>query len=513
MSKSARTRHFNNGIKNRPFYPAIGVDQSKNALFSETVFSAAGCRVHMIGIGGCGMCGAAAVLLRGGAVVSGSDRSESAVLKRLADQGATIHIGQSADNVPADCDLVVCSAAIKESNPELQAARRHGLRVIKYSELLGLLMSQRSGIAVAGTHGKSTTTAMITYVLRTAGLDPSFVIGADVEQLGSGSGVGDGEHFVVEACEYARSYLDLRPRFATILNVDEDHLDYYKNLNEIIESFRSFASMVPHDGLLVVNGEDDKALETVTGLNVNFETFGLDGEVDWEAEILDTEYGCSRFRVLYRGQTLTEIKLSIPGKHNVANALAAMAICYHCGVEPETSAQALGAFRGAQRRLTFYGRVDGVSIVDDYAHHPTEIKATLRAARDFYKPGKMYVVFQPHQHSRTRFLLNDFAKSFGVADEVIVPDIYFVRDSETERDLVDAKDLVERIHGRGSDARYEPEFTNIVSQLCREVQPGDLVLTMGAGNVWQVAVELLKCLSRARGKEETLLASSGDVAV
>ena len=500
MSQGARTRRRSgSGVKAGPLYPAVGVDKGLGPVVGDGVFSPAGCRIHMIGVGGCGMRGAAEVLLRAGAILSGSDRCDSEQLAGLANQGADIRIGQSADNLPEACDLVVHSAAINEANPELTAARDRGLTVVKYSELLGLLMSRKVGVAIAGTHGKSTTTAMVAYVLRAAGLDPSFVIGAGVEQLGGGSGVGEGDHFVVEACEYDRSFLNLRPRFATVLNVDEDHLDYYSGLPEIIEAFRAFGSLVPPDGAVIVNGEDRDAMRAVEGLGATVETFGFEDRLHWQAEILGAEAGCFRFRVLRRSQPLTEVELSIPGRHNVANALAAMAICFNGGVEPETIARTLGEFRGADRRLTRRGQVAGVTVVDDYAHHPVELQTTLRAARDFYNPRKMFVVFQPHQHSRTRFLLNDFAMSFGAADVVIVPDIYFVRDSESERDLIDARDLVEQIHLGGGDARYEPSFDRIATLLCREVQAGDLVITMGAGDVWQVADALLDCLLLTRG--------------
>lgn len=457
------------------------------------------------------MRGAARVLLRERALVSGSDRNDSGALVELRQHGATIGIGQSVGNLPQSCDLVVRSAAVPDSNPEVLAARQRGIPVIKYSELLGLLMGRKTGIAVAGTHGKSTTTAMITYVLRQAKCDPSFVIGAGVAQLSGGSGVGDGEHFVVEACEYDRSFLNLRPKLATILNVDEDHLDCYRGgLDEIVEAFRAFAGLVPEDGMLVVNGEDRSAVRAVQGLGVPVETFGFEGQFDWRAEVLESRTGCCRFLAHRSGRPFTEVQLSIPGRHHVANALASMAICHHCGIEPEIMAQALGEFRGAHRRLTLRGQVAGVNVVDDYAHHPKEIQVTLRAAREYYQPRRMFVVFQPHQHSRTRFLLNDFATSFGAADVVIVPEIYFVRDSETERDLIDARDLVEQIHLRGGEARYEPDFEKIASQLCREVRTGDLVITMGAGNVWQVADALLRCLSRTRGTEGGRIEFMGD---
>ncbi|HON69309.1 MAG TPA: Mur ligase family protein, partial [Phycisphaerae bacterium] len=296
---------------------------------------------------------------------------------------------------------------------------------------------------------------------------------------------------VVEACEYDRSFHNLRPRIATILNIEEDHLDYYRDLDEIIESFRTFAQLLPADGLLVVNGDDRNAMRAAADIPAEVQTFGFGGAADWQPRILETVQGRFRFEVLFRGQRVAEIMMGIPGRHNVSNALAAMAVFARCGVDLQAAAEAVGRFRGAQRRLTLRGTEAGVHVVDDYAHHPTEIQVTLKAAREFYTPRKMFVVFQPHQHSRTRFLLNDFARSFSAADVVVVPDIYFVRDSESERELVAATDLVNKIHRNGGEARYEPDFGRIVAMLCDEVQPGDLVITMGAGNVWQIADSLL----------------------
>ncbi len=492
MIQGAGTRNASRGTGavNGSSLPSVG----QNA----PTWSPLGRHIHMVGIGGCGMRGAAALLMHGGAVVSGSDRADNGTLMRLKEQGATVHVGQRAANLPEACDLVVHSAAIKASNPELVAARDRGLEIIRYSELLGLLMSRRAGVAVAGTHGKSTTSAMVSYVLREAGLDPSYVIGASVNQLGGSSGVGDGDHFVVESCEFDRSFLNLRPKFATILNIEEDHLDCYADLDAIIESFAAFAALVPADGLLVVNGEDRNAMRAIEGVSCNVETFGFHDEADWKAEILAIENGCSHFKVIREGRDVAQIRLSIPGRHMVADALAAFALCRHCGVEASRAAEFLSTFQGAHRRMTLRGRVAGVTVVDDYGHHPTEIQVTLRAARDYYSPRKMYVVFQPHQHSRTRFLLNDFARSFGSADVVIVPDIYFVRDSESERDEIDATDLVERIHLNGGDARHEKSFAQIATDLCGEVKEGDLVVTMGAGDVYRVADQLLDCLKRTR---------------
>ncbi|NLX23305.1 MAG: UDP-N-acetylmuramate--L-alanine ligase [Phycisphaerae bacterium] len=500
MTQSARTRRLSSGKLNaEALYPPVGAGDAAIPAAGPLTCPGSGSRVHMVGVGGCGMRGAAAVLLRRGVRVSGSDLSDSAELGALRAAGGEIHIGQGAENVPADCDLVVCSAAVKDVNPEVVAARERGCAVVKYSQLLGLLMADRLGVGVAGTHGKSTTTAMTAFVLRQASMDPCFVIGAQVEQLGGGSGVGDGPHFVVEACEYDRSFLNLHPRYAAILNIEEDHLDYYKDLDEIIGAFQAFAGLVPESGVLVVNGEDGHALRAVRRAVARVETFGLSSDVNWRAELQGTVRGCWRFTVLRDGKPLTDVQLAIPGKHQVSNALAAMALCLHGGVEPETIAKALGDFKGAYRRLTWRGCVHGVNVVDDYAHHPTELQVTIRAAREYYRPRKMFVVFQPHQHSRTRFLLDDFAHSFQDADVVVVPDIYFVRDSQAERELVDAEDLVRRIGENGRDARYEGGFGQIVSQLCGEVEPGDLVVTMGAGDVWRVADGLLDCLTKRYG--------------
>ena len=508
MSRSAGTRQMNNaaGKKATGLPPVQAHVQRASGCTApgspiglpDIGWTAAGKRVHLIGVGGCGMCGAAAVLRRRAALVSGSDATDSAALMQLAGLGVNVHVGQQATNLPGQCDLVVHSAAIKESNPELRAARERGLRVVKYSQLLGLLMGESEGIAIAGTHGKSTTSAMVSFVLREAGLDPSFVIGAGVEQLGGGSGVGSGQQFVVEACEYDRSYHNLRPRIATILNIEEDHLDYYKDLNEIVESFRAFARLVPPDGLLVVNADNRESMQVAADAACKVETFGFGDDADWRAHILETAHGRCRFEAWHKGQRIVEVVMAIPGRHHVCNAMAAIAVCSRCGVGPEAMAKAIGKFKGAERRLTERGQVAGVTVVDDYAHHPTEIQVTLKAAREFYAPRRMYVVFQPHQHSRTRFLLNDFARSFGSADTVIVPDIYFVRDSESERELIAATDLVKQIHLNGGEARYEPDFPRIVEQLCAEVRQGDLVVTMGAGNVWRVADDLVACLSRTR---------------
>jgi UDP-N-acetylmuramate--alanine ligase len=457
-----------------------------------------GRRIHLIGIGGSGMRALGKILLEGGAIVSGSDRLSGGPVERLRERGASIQIGQCAENLPDLCDLVVHSAAIHEQNPELLAARRRGIEVVKYSQMLGRLMAERVGIAVSGTHGKSTTTAMVAYTLHSAGADPSFVVGAIVPQLGGPSGVGGGRHFVAEACEYDRSFLNLCPRLAAILNIEEDHLDCYEDLAAILEAFRAFASLVPPEGVLIANGDDRKVVEATAGVSCEVETFGLSEGCAWQGSAVRGRRGQYRMTILLKGEEFCRLAVPLPGLHNVYNALAAVGLLHHAGLDGKQLAGLLGSFTGAYRRMTLKGRPGGVTVLDDYAHHPTEIAATLRAIRDVYEPDRLLCVFQPHQHSRTRFLLKDFAKSFALASEVIVPDIYFVRDSEREKDYICSEDLVAQIRLHGGEARYVETFERIVQYLRHRLRPGDLVVTMGAGNIWEVADEVVRRFGEAR---------------
>jgi UDP-N-acetylmuramate--alanine ligase len=415
-------------------------------------------------------------------------------LDRLEARGARITTAQNAESIPADAQLVVASAAIPPDHAELAEARRRGVETLKYAEMLGALMQCREGIAVSGAHGKSTTTAWLAYVLRRAGLDPSFVVGAECEQLGGGSGVGDGPHFLAEACEYDRSFLNLRPRSAAVLNIDEDHLDYYRDLDEIAEAFTEFAAGVPEGGRLVLNGDDPRCRAMIPNVAAGVETFGLGQKNTWRAAEPALDDGFQSFTAVHRDRPLGRVRLGIPGAHNVGNALAVIALARGCGVAWPVIADGLASFRGAKRRLEQRGHHGGVTIVDDYAHHPAEIRATLLAARERFAPQRLWCVFQPHQHSRTRFLLEDFAASFKSADRVIVPDIYFVRDTHDDRQAVCSADLVERIRGEGGHAEYVPRFEAIVEHLTAELAPGDLVITMGAGNIWKIADVLVQRL-------------------
>jgi len=450
-----------------------------------------GRRIHFIGIGGSGMSGLARMLLDSGAVISGSEPRPNAQTMELAGRGVKISRDQIGELLGRDIDLVVRTAAVKDNNPEYQAARRYGLKAIKYAELLGQVMQERFGVAVAGTHGKSTTTAMIAHALLRCGAEPSFVVGGTVPQLGGGSRSGRGKAFVAEACEFDRSFHNLRPRVALITNIEEDHLDCYKDIQEIVESFRTFARLVPVDGLILANGADRRVLQAVNALVTPVQTVSVGGETDWSVRVAGIDQGCYRGDVRFHGKPAGVLRLSVAGEHNLFDATMAVAACAACGIDAALAADALGDFTGVDRRMTEVGRFNGAIVADDYGHHPTEIRTTLTALRQKYSPKRLLCVFQPHQHSRTRFLLDDFARSFAAADETIVPDIYFVRDSEAERQRVSATDLVARINANGQRALHVPKFEDILMHLRQQLEPGDLVVTMGAGNVWEIGRDLV----------------------
>lgn len=465
------------------------------------------------------MSGVAALLLKLGAAVSGSDLAPFDGMGALVGGGARVAIGHREKQLDPDVDLVVISAAIPEANPELVPARGGGIPVLKYAELVGTMMRHfQKGVAIAGTHGKSTTTAMCAYLCRQAGLQPSFLIGARSEQLDGSSGLGTGLHFIVESCEFDRSFLRLVPESAAVLNIEPDHLDCYRDLDEIIEAFSRFCRNVNPDGLLVCNAEDRWVKEATNSAQARIETFGFGDDADWQAICRKSDRGCYAFDVRLGGVTLFSTVLSIPGRHNVANALAAIALAYHAGAEPRSMAKALPAFSGIDRRLTWRGRGRGVNIVDDYAHHPTEVRVTIEAVREGYNPKRTWVVFQPHQHARTQRLMDEFADSFGGADEIIVPDVYAARESSSSEARAAArtdphattepgarihsrndrsaeacsKELVSRIRQSGGRARYLPSLGAIADYLIQHVEEGDLVLTMGAGDVGKVADELVE---------------------
>ncbi|MCC7204576.1 MAG: UDP-N-acetylmuramate--L-alanine ligase [Phycisphaeraceae bacterium] len=458
-------------------------------------------RVHFVGVGGCGMSGLARMAGQAGARCSGSDMSNSSTVADLVAHGIAVNLQQTAASLP-EADLVVISAAIPAMHPEVVEAHKRGIPVLKYAQMLGRLMADRTGIAVAGTHGKSSTTSMLGHVLIQAGLDPSVIVGANCPQIGGGWRLGASDKLVVEACEFDRSFHNYHPKLAAILNIEEDHLDVYPNLEAIVESFRVFAHNVHPEGLLLINHEMPHRLTVTAGLSCRVETIGFAPQADWEVNLdqrsMSSESaGPRRPRAIlhHRGQRVAEWLSPLPGDHMAYNAAAAGILAHQLGASWDAITPALEKFQGLERRMQRIGQrsLTGgeVTVVDDYGHHPTEIDTTLRALRRHYQPQRLICVFQPHQHSRTRFLLDQFAASFSEADIVIVPQIYFVRDSEQERQAVSAADLVDRLRKRGRQALHVHPLAAIVEQLENICRPGDLLVTMGAGDVWKVARDYL----------------------
>lgn len=470
----------------------IGMNSDRvNGGASRRTVGFYGKRVHLIGIGGSGMSGAARLLMQCGATVSGSDLNQFAGAGELTAAGATVHFFHDAGHLRDDIDLVVHSAAIPESNPELAAARMKSLPVIRYAELLGEFTRVRKGVAISGTHGKSTTTALVAHMFREARLDPSFIVGAESAQLGGSSGVGAGKHFVVESCEYARSFLHMTPHSAAILNIEADHLDCYRDIEDIVSAFSAFGQRVSRDGVLVVNYDDRLAKRAARDACCRVETFGFGAGADWHATSMRAQRGRFTFRLMHNGRFFANCGLKLAGRHNASNAIAAAALAHEAGATPSHIVKAMATFEGVRRRMTFRGCGRGVTIVDDYAHHPTEIKATLQAVRSHYAPKRTWVVFQPHQASRTRLLIDEFSQAFEDADFVLVPDIYSVRDTEEDRLAIRSSGLVERLCSSGKASRYLPSFEEVCSHLAENVSAGDVVVTMGAGDVWKVADALV----------------------
>jgi UDP-N-acetylmuramate--alanine ligase len=470
-----------------------------------------GKRFHFIGAGGIGMSGLAKLLISRRATVTGSDQTASGTVEALCRLGADIKIGHSANNLSADTDAVIISAAITEDNPELKLAREKKLKIYKYAEMLGILCSCYEPIAVAGTHGKSTTAGWLVYLLKQAGLDPSFIIGAEITELRSSSGVGEGKYFVAEACEYDRSFLNLRPKITCILNIEADHLDYYKNETEIIEAFGQFARGIKPDGVLIANGQDPNVAEVIRSAFAgrrsyggvgqlpagrHCETFGLDENCNFYAKNLVLNEGLYSFDVYHNGRLLGPARITLPGSHNILNALAVVAMAVGAGLSAQRILELLPSFTGVDRRLMLKDQIGKITILDDYAHHPTEIRASLAAIRQRYQPRRIWCVFQPHQYSRTRFLLDDFAQSFKFADITIVPEIYFVRDSGSAKKQINSQVLVDRIQANGAQAMFIDDFGQICDYLKSNVAAGELVVTMGAGDIWKVADEYIQWLRK-----------------
>lgn len=471
--------------------PVVITSPAESRKESRPASSFAGKRVHFIGVGGVGMSGLARMLLDRQASVTGSEPSPNEQTLQLVQRGARISRSQLGELLCREIDLVVRTAAVPDGNVEFQLARKLGLKTVKYAELLGQVMSERFGVAVAGTHGKSTTTAMIAYALMQCDIDPSFLIGGTVPQLGGGSRSGGSDVFVAEACEYDRSFLALHPKVGVITNIDADHLDCYRDIDDIVDAFRSFAELIPPDGRIVAAAEDRVAHALHPVEHAEIDWCAVETDATWTAKSLGTTNGCHHAQIFHLGQHVATLQLRLAGRHNLSNATLAIAACHACGVDPQRAADALGTFNGVDRRMTLVGVAGGVTVVDDYAHHPTEIRATLEALRDRYQPTRLICVFQPHQASRTRMLMDDFAHAFDHADLTILPEIYYTRDSEADRRSVSSAQLARKVQQAGRDAAFFPTFEGVVEHLRSVARGGDLVVTMGAGNVWEIGRDVL----------------------
>ena len=432
-------------------------------------------RIHFIGIGGSGMCPIAEILM-----------NEGETLDKMKGYGIPVYMGHAAENIKG-AELVVYSAAVKETNPERRAAAEQGIPCIERSVMLGVVTRRyKRSIAVSGTHGKTSTTAMISQILIGSGFSPSAIIGGKLPFIGGNSYVGESDIIVCEACEYVDTFLELNPFISVILNVDADHLDYFKNLDNIKKSFNRFAKQTT--GLLVVNGDDENTLDSVKDVDLEKITFGFGDDCDYRAVNVSADKGVhEQYDLYYRDEKLCQIKLIVPGRHNVYNSLAAAATAHYLGATPSEISENLHKFGGVHRRFEILGTPCGITVADDFAHHPTELKATLNAAMNMgFK--KVWAVFQPHTFSRTAILLDDFADALKIPDVAIISEILPVRETNTYN--ISSRDLGAKVPG----SVCLDTFDEIVDYVCKNANEGDLILTMGGGNVYMCANRILKQL-------------------
>ncbi|WP_051280682.1 UDP-N-acetylmuramate--L-alanine ligase [Anaerovorax odorimutans] len=449
--------------------------------------------IHCIGIGGIGLSAIAEIFLYRGYKVSGSDMKESEITDKLMRKGAQVFLGHREKNIEGT-DLVIYSSAVSQDNPELKGALEKGIKAVSRAEVLGSLMDEyKSSIAVSGTHGKTTTTSMISLILENSQKSPTILVGGNLSEINGNVKVGSSDYFVTEACEYMDSFLKLKPNIEIILNIDSDHLDYFKDIEHIVSSFSKFANLVPKDGMLIAYDANPFVSSIIENLNKNVITFGFNERCDYYAtDIKFNSLGLPEFKVNNRGKELCEIHLSVPGEHNIANAVAAFSCCHYLGIDISNIVSTLESYNGTQRRFDVIGVTkDNIKVVDDYAHHPTEIKATLKAAQNI-PHNNLWCLFQPHTYTRTLALFDDFAESFEAADKIIMTEIYAAREKNIYK--ISAKELVneiKRVYPK-KEVYFFSDFNEIANFVINNAENNDLVITMGAGDIYKVAEIILE---------------------
>ena len=440
---------------------------------------------HLVGIGGVSMSSLAEVLMGMGITVTGSDVCESSNVQALREKGIAVAIGHRAENLAADVEFVVRTAAAHDDNPEILCAKERGLPVFERTEAWGAISQDyRNALCISGTHGKTTTTSMCTHILMAADRDPTVMIGGTLPLLKAGHRVGRGNTIVMEACEYYNSFLSFHPTVAVILNVEADHLDFFKDLEDVKQSFRSFAERIPEMGTVVANYDDANTMETLRGLDRKILTFGLSKEADVYAQNIRYIGASSSFDVYYKGKCFTDVTLNVPGEHNVKNALAATAAAICLGIRPNQVKYGLAGFNGAGRRFEFKGKFNGADVYDDYAHHPGELKVLLDTVEDL-NYQRTVLVFQPHTYSRTKALFEDFVEQLNRPDVLLLAEIFAAREQNTVG--ISSADLAAHVEG----ALFYPDFEQLEEALRYIARPGDIVLTVGAGDVYRVGEDLV----------------------
>ena len=447
--------------------------------------------IHMIGIGGISMSGIAAILQNWGFNVTGSDTSDSEAVQLLLKKGIKVVIGHSLEDI-ATSDVVIYSAAIKQDDPEILEAKRLGIPTIERADFLGeITRCYKDTICISGTHGKTTTTSMVSLCFLEALKDPSIQVGALLKPLNGNYRVGNSEHFIIEACEYVESFLKFSPKAEIILNIDNDHLDYFKTFDNIKNAFIKYVKLLPNDGILITNADDKNCMDLIKYTGAKVYTYGIENQnADFTAKnITFDDDGFPEFDVYYKNEFFVKLQLSVPGRHNVLNALACTALCTEYGIDRKDIAVALERFTGAHRRFEFKGKINGASSVyDDYAHHPTEIKATYNSLSN-KKYNKSWVIFQPHTYSRTKTLLDDFADALINFDHIVVLDIYAAREKNTYN--ISSKDLVDKINFLGKEAKYITNFEECIKYVKDNIEENDIVITLGAGTVTELGPMLV----------------------